>query len=190
MGSFSYLTGLVQGVVCLLSSAALNSFCNCSAVPKTPSRHVHSTKKTRRYSITLTFSRRHKNQDWFTLGVCLQHAIEFEVQSPRKHEIVASPLTGYTDDMASEFTRSILFPELEREYLDTGRQGGKRAKTSKTLADLLPPLEPIHAAMSWMLGTVAETTTKRTPDPRIFIRETTTSKVLPLDSLRIWTWKN
>jgi hypothetical protein len=38
-----------------------------------------------------------------------------------------------------------------------------------------------------MFGTVADTATKRTAEPRVFIRDTTTSRVLPRDSLSIWT---
>jgi hypothetical protein len=38
-----------------------------------------------------------------------------------------------------------------------------------------------------MFGTVAETRTKRTSEPRAFMRLMTTSRVLPRDSLRIWT---
>ena len=58
--------------------------------------------------------------------------------------------------------------------------------TSYTCAgsDFVTPL-PIQAAMSPMLGTVAETSINRTFDPRNFIRDVTTSSVLPRDSLRI-----
>lgn len=52
-----------------------------------------------------------------------------------------------------------------------------------------PPLGafPIQLATSWMLGTVADTITNRTDVPRAFIRETTTSSVLPRVSFRMWT---
>ena len=45
----------------------------------------------------------------------------------------------------------------------------------------------IQWATSSMFGTVADTATKRTAEPRAFIRQTTTSRVLPRDSLSIWT---
>jgi hypothetical protein len=38
-----------------------------------------------------------------------------------------------------------------------------------------------------MFGTVADTATKRTEEPRVLIRDTTTSRVLPRNSLSIWT---
>ena len=38
-----------------------------------------------------------------------------------------------------------------------------------------------------MFGTVADTAAKRTAEPRVFIRDTTTSRVLPRNSLSIWT---
>lgn len=38
-----------------------------------------------------------------------------------------------------------------------------------------------------MFGTVADTATKRTAEPRVLIRDTTTSRVLPRNSLSIWT---
>jgi hypothetical protein len=38
-----------------------------------------------------------------------------------------------------------------------------------------------------MFGTVADTATKRIAEPRILIRDTTTSRVLPRNSFSIWT---
>lgn len=62
----------------------------------------------------------------------------------------------------------------------------KYVLASKTLAGCVEHLLlPIQDAMSSMLGTVAETRAKRTEEPRVFIREMTTSRVLPRDSLRI-----
>lgn len=49
-------------------------------------------------------------------------------------------------------------------------------------------LLPIQLATSSMFGTVADTRRNLTSDPLAFIRETTTSRVLPRDSLRMWTW--
>lgn len=63
------------------------------------------------------------------------------------------------------------------------------ALTSKTTAGADSPVpHSIHRATSWMFGTVAETRIKRTEDPRSFIREMTTSRVLPRDSFKMCTW--
>jgi len=41
-----------------------------------------------------------------------------------------------------------------------------------------------------MFGTVAETSTNRTAAPLVFMRDTTTSKVLPRDSFSTWIYHN
>lgn len=52
----------------------------------------------------------------------------------------------------------------------------------------MDPFVPIHVATSWMFGTVAETSTNRTAAPLVFMRDTTTSKVLPRDSFSTWIY--
>lgn len=73
-------------------------------------------------------------------------------------------------------------------------EGTLRSKTKESgrrtcimVADPSEVPSPIQLATSSILGTVAETTRKRTEDPRVFIRESITSRVLPRDSLRICT---
>ncbi len=63
----------------------------------------------------------------------------------------------------------------------------REGRTSLTVAGPLLARFPIQSATSMTFGTVADTTMNRTAFPRSFIRETTTSSVLPRDSLRRWT---
>lgn len=71
------------------------------------------------------------------------------------------------------------------ETSDRRRYG--RMLTCMIVADPSRVPSPIQLATSSMFGTVADTTTKRMDDPRSFIRERITSRVLPRDSLRICT---
>ena len=64
--------------------------------------------------------------------------------------------------------------------------------TSNTVADKWDPGFPTQAAISRIFGTVAETRINRVSF-LLFIREITTSSVLPLDSFSTWTyylWRN
>jgi hypothetical protein len=66
-------------------------------------------------------------------------------------------------------------------------QHGRQKNTWKVAAAPFEDRLAIQWATSSMFGTVADTATKRTAEPRVFIRDTTTSRVLPRDSLSIWT---
>ena len=68
------------------------------------------------------------------------------------------------------------------------REQCDRQDTWKVAAAPFEKRLAIQWATSSMFGTVADTATKRTAEPRAFIRQTTTSRVLPRDSLSIWTY--
>lgn len=142
----------------------------------------------------MTFPCWAEHENRLIVTMLLQDAVQLVVKGLCKHEVVCIPTPGDAINKSRKFARSEFFTKLPRNEVsafalshDHSVRSQNVEQTSLTVAGPSFARLAIQSATSMTLGTVAETTMNLTAFPRSFMRETTTSRVLPRDSLSRWT---